>query len=440
MRESTTATTPDEIRVCEGKTQKLRQRLERWQAMFWNRTSLEPRILILGAGYAGLTCALGLKKPRAHVTLINRNDYHYLTTLLHEPAVGRRDFHEVTVDLPQLLEGSPIQFLRREVLGIDLEGQTVTVSQQGQEETLAYDFLVIALGSQPEFYDVPGLAEHALTLSNWSEARRVHLRVEEALINYKDHPEEPWRAHIVIGGAGLTGVELAGEMADWCHRAAREYGIPDGVLRITLLDGGPSVLASCKECQDRIIPLTTQLLERKGIRIVTGAHVKAIEDHCLLLGDDRTLEAGLILWTGGVRGHRLIEGSGLAVNRQKRALVNEYLQAQGHPEVFVVGDSAAATMANGVVLPPTAQLAIQQGPMVARNFCKLLSCQPLTSCEPQRLGIFISVGEKDALGVVQNRYHFSGWAARTIKNAIGYRYLISLGGWKLLWSKWRGVE
>ena len=108
--------------------------------------------------------------------------------------------------------------------------------------------------------------------------------------------------------------------------------------------------------------------------------------------------------------------------------------------MFVVGDSAAATMANGVVLPPTAQMAIQQGPMVARNFRRLLTCQPLASCEPRRLGIFLSVGEKDALGVVQNRYHFSGWAARTIKNAIGYRYLLSLGGWKLLWSKRRRAE
>jgi len=420
----------------ELELQALRSRLARMESLFWNRP-VPARIVVLGAGYAGLTCDLGLRGLAAEVTLVNRNDYHYLTTLLHEPAVGRRDFSEVTVDLPSLLEGSEVRLLKAETTAIDLERQTVTVAVGEEARELPYDFLVVALGSQPEFYHIPGLEQHALTLSSWSEAKRLHLRVEESLINFKDHPDEPWRAHIVVGGAGLTGVELAGELADWCHRVSKKYGLTQDHLRITLVDGSPSVLAACGECQDRIIPLATELLKRKGIDIINGVRVQAIEPHRVVLNNGQALEAGLIVWTGGVRGHELLEQSGLALQRQKRAVVNEYLQARDHPEVFVIGDSAAATVDGGATLPPTAQVAIHQGPMVAENFHRLFSCQTLQACEPKMMGIFLSLGHKDALGVVQNKYHFSGWMARTIKNAIGYRYLAGLGGWKLVWAKLR---
>jgi|GEM_PF-251160 len=413
----------------------LQQRFNRLQDLFWQRSAHKPRILVLGAGYAGVTCVLGLQNLDAKVTLINQNDYHYLTTLLHEPAVGRRDFHEVTVDLPGLLQNTDIAFRTGSVTAIDVEAQTVTLVFSEETDTLDYDFLVVALGSKPEFYRIPGLEENALTLNNWSEAARLHLRVEEALIDFKEHPNELWRTHIVIGGAGLTGVEVAGELADWCKTLTKSYGISSKQLKISLVDGSSTVLAACQDCQDRVIPLATKILQRKGIQIHTGVHVQAIEPHRVVLSDGQVLEAGLIIWTGGVRGNPLLEAAGFALGRQKRALVNDYLQAKDHPEIFVVGDSAAATDARGNVLPPTAQAAIQQGPMVADNFQRLFSRKPMRSCVPRKMGVLLSLGEKDALGVIENKYHFSGWVARTMKNAIAYQYLASLGGLRLAWTK-----
>ncbi len=426
------------IATVEGGTEldALHEQLDRWKALFWQRAAgRRPHVLILGAGYAGLTCALGLRDLDAEVTLLNRHDYHHLTTMMHEPAVGRRAFSEVTVDLPGLLAEGEIRLLRGEVSSIDLRAQSVEVEQAGETQALDYDFLVVALGSVPRFFDIPGLEEHALTLHNWSEAKRIHLRVEESLIDYKDHPEDDWRAHVVVGGAGLTGVELAGELADWCASVAREYGIPPEKLRVTLVDGSPTVLSSCQDCQDRVIPLATKILESKGVEIVTGVHVDAIEPHCVRLNDGRALDAGLIVWTGGVQGAPVIEQSGLAVNRQGRARVNEFLQAEGHPEVFVLGDSAAATDQNGGLLPPMAQLAAMQGPKVAANFHRLLNAEPMQPCYPRRMGVFLSLGQRDALGVIENRYHFKGAPARIIKNMIGYGYLTSLGGLRLAWAK-----
>ena len=127
---------------------------------------------------------------------------------------------------------------------------------------------MIGLGSKPEFYAIPGLEENALTLNNWNEAVRLHLRVEETLLQYKEHPEESWRTNIVIGGAGLTGVELAGELADAYRKLSKDYGIPRKDLKVTLVDGSSTVLASCQACQDRVIPLATEILENKGIELV----------------------------------------------------------------------------------------------------------------------------------------------------------------------------
>lgn len=415
----------------------LEQRFKRLQKLYWNRNSHRPHIVIVGAGYAGLTCAIGLQKIDADVTLINHNDFHYLTTLLHEPAVGRRDFSQITVDLPSLLRETVIDLKVGEVTHIDLEKQSLCLEAAESTDTIDYDYLVIAVGSKPAFYNIPGLQENAWTLNNWHEAARLHLKVEETLLEYRDKPHETWRTRILIGGAGLTGVELAGELADAYHKLSREYGIKRDELQVTIVNSGPTVLSNCEMCKDRVIPLATRILERKGVDLINNARVQAIEPNCVMLDDGRKLEAGLIIWTGGVEGHPLLEQSGLELNGQKRAIVNEFLQVEGHPEVFVVGDSAAATNMDGETLPPTAQVAIRQGPIVAENFHRVLEGQPMKSSRPRQVGLALTLGHKDALAVVDNKYNLSGWPARLLKNFIGYRYLAQLGGLRLVWSKMR---
>jgi len=417
--------------------QLIEARLERLQKLYWRPQHHRPKIVIIGAGYAGLTCAIGLQKIDADVILVNQNDFHHLTTLLHEPAVGRRDFSQITVDLPSLLRETVIDLKVGEATKLDLENQSVTINAASGEEEIDYDFLVIALGSKPAFYNIPGLEENAWTLNNWQEAARLHLRVEETLLQYKEHPEEKWRTRIIIGGAGLTGVELAGELADAYKKLSKDYGIKREDLNVTIVNSGPTVLSNCEPCQDRVIPLATQILERKGVELVNNARVQSIEPNKVVLNDGRELEAGLIIWTGGVNGHPLLEQTGLPLNRQKRAFVNEFLQTEKYPEVFVVGDSAAAMNEGGETLPPTAQVAIWQGPIVADNFHRLLEGQPMRSSMPKQVGLALSLGHKDALAVVKNKYNLSGWAARLLKNIIGYKYLAQLGGLKLVWAKMR---
>jgi NADH dehydrogenase len=343
-----------------------------------------PKILILGGGYAGVSAAVHLRQlaasEQAQVTLVNQYNYHYLTTILHHPTVWHTGYEEVSVYLPKLL--SPhVGFLRGTVQSINPSKQQVRVKTRGGRKTLTYDYLIIALGWEPQFYNIPGLEEHALVLRNLSSAQLIHSRIVMAMAAYDENPSNHWCTRIIIGGGGFTGVELAGEMADWRPRLAKTFDVDPQEIQITVIDGSETILSGF---DPRLIEQATRTLKQKGVELITGARITCVDPHCVVLGDNARLDAGVIIWAGGVRGHCLVEQSGFAVNRQGRAHVNEFLEAHNHPDIYVVGDCALAVDEHGQSLPPTAQIAVQLGYCVARNLCrKLVGRQPMPF-RPQR--------------------------------------------------------
>ena len=400
---------------------------------------MKPKILILGGGYAGVTAAVHLRNARADVTLVNDRNYHYLTTLMHHPAVWHTDYEEVSVHLPTLLSPE-IHFLRGTVETISPQDKRVKLSTRDGQQTLAYDYLIVALGWEPQYFDIPGVQQHALVLQNLKSAYLIHNRIELAMIAYDQEPLPKW-CNIVIGGGGFTGVELAGEIADWRPHLARTFDLEPEQICIYLIGAAPTVLHGFNKS---LIDRTAALLKQKGVNLITGTPIERVEDHCVILKNEcnQALDAGVILWAGGVRGHRLIEQSGFAVNRQGRAEVNEFLQVKDDPSIYVSGDCVLTFDAQNNPLPPTAQIAVQHGYCVAKNIKRVLKNQAQEPFQSRLLGTFLSLGRRDALGTIQNRHCFSGWVARTLKNGIAYRYLWSIGGTRLigrkLWQRIRG--
>lgn len=404
-------------------------------------TSQRPEILIVGGGYAGVSAAVHLKPlaaaGAANVTLVNRFNYHHLTTILHHSAVWHTDQEAVSVHLPTLL-APEIAFLRAAAEAIDPEGHRVRVKTRRGEKTLAYDILIVALGWEPQFYDIPGLEEHALVLRDLGSAYLIHSRIEAALAAYGEEAQAQGGVNLVVGGGGFTGVELAGDLADWRPRLARTFDIPLDEIHITLVEGSPTLLAGFDPA---LIERATETLVAKGVEVITGARIGCVEPQRVVLQDGHELAANVILWAGGVRGHRLVEASGLAVNKQGRAFVNDYLQARDHPDVYVIGDAALALDEEGRPLPPTAQMAVQQGYRVAENLKREFMGRPPQPFVPRRKGTFVSVGCRDALGVLNVagwQLRFSGRRAKTLKNLIAHRYLWDIGGPRLVWRKLRG--
>ena len=156
-------------------------------------------IVILGAGYAGVSAAVKLRGIKAHVTLVNHHSYHHLTTLLHQPVVGRREYRDLSLSLKDILP-EPVRFMRGRVLKIVPRESRVEIRTREGRLSLDCDIMVIALGWQPQFYDIPGLRQYGLTLDSLNASRLVHDRIEESLIAFDENPEEKWRTSIIVAG------------------------------------------------------------------------------------------------------------------------------------------------------------------------------------------------------------------------------------------------
>lgn len=230
-------------------------------------------IVILGGGYAGASAAVELHGIKAQVTLVNHHSYHHLTTLLHQPVVGRREYRDLSLPLRDVLP-KPVRFLRGRVRQIVPRENRIEIQTREGRQSLVCDIMVIALGWQPQFYDIPGLRQYGLTLDSLNASR--------------------------------TAIYLQEKQVECLANTRIAEGLPDGVL----------------------------------------------------LSDGTKIQAGVVIWTGGVRSNILVQESGLEVNRDGRAIVNEFLQAKGYDNIFVLGDCAAPTGADGNILPPTAQLAV----------------------------------------------------------------------------------
>lgn len=388
------------------------------------------RVIVLGAGYAGIAAARAL--AGTDVLLVNKHRYHHLTTLLHQPVVGHHSYRDLAVPLDKILPRS-VRVVRGTVTEIEPGERVVRVATRDGTLRLQAEALVLALGWEPQFFAIPGLEEHAHTLANLNQSRLARDHIEESLIAYDENPAETWRRSIIIGGGGLSGVELAGELAAAREELAFAYDLTSADIELTLIEGSPSLLSGLDPW---LGARARQILESKGVRCLTGAKVTAVDATGVTLADGSRIPAGTVFWTGGVRANAVLEGSGLELGKAGRAMVDDCLLAKGFPGVFVAGDCALAVDDAGRPLPTTAQLAVQEGEVAGGNALRLVQGQTLRPLRPRAKGLVASVGPRAAIAAVFGR-HLEGRLAVWLKEAIAYRYLWQIGGLRLALSKWR---
>jgi len=370
----------------------------------------ETRIVVLGAGYAGLTCFLELQAhlPRhCDLALVNLDRYHWFTTELHTYVAGE-EADAIRLPLARVVV-RPGRLVVGRVQRVDPAGRVVFLAD-GQ--TLPYDLLVFALGSEPEYYGLPGVAEHSLEVGSWEGARQLRARVHQlAAVSGGDRP--PGR--VVVAGGGLTGVELAGELADQFP----------GRLKLTLVEAGPEIMPGFAP---ELVHTARKVLEQKGVEIRTAQPIVEAEAQRIHLKDGTTLPFDLLVWAAGVRGSAVLAESGFATNRRGRALVDPYLRAEGYPDVYVVGDSAA--LINPLTsreVPPSGQVAVQMGRHAGRNILRRLRGQSQEVFVPRLRGAFASLGQREGVGQIGDE-QFVGVPAMLLKEVIEMRHIWESGG------------
>lgn len=382
-------------------------------------------IVILGGGYGGLLSALSARKymtsEEAVITVVNRVPSHQIITELHRLAAGNLSEKAVALPLEKLLRGKQINLVVDTVEKIVLDNSRVMLASG---ESLKYDALVVALGSETAFFGIPGLQEHSFTLKSVAEANKLRAHVEERIVAYSKSKNKA-DATFVVGGGGLTGVELIGEFADMLPGLCEKHGVEYQDVSLYCVEAGPSILAGFAP---ELVERAKTSLETRGVQFLTGVAVTEMKETTVFLKDGSSIETHTMVWTGGVQGNAVVANSGLEVNRG-RATVTEFLQSTSHPDVFLAGDSAVVMGPEGRPYPPTAQLAWQMGEVVGHNLFAYFKGSKMKSFTPVFSGTLGSLGRKDAIGTIgASQIRLKGTPASMMKEASNVRYLAHING------------
>ena len=350
--------------------------------LFENRGPDErPRIVIIGAGFAGVAAARALRKCDAEVLLIDRRNHHIFQPLLYQVATAVLAPSEIAAPIRQVeAKQANLNVTLGEVVGVDLSRRTVEAVSPGiGAREVRFDFLVVATGMRPSYFGHDEFAAYAPGLKNLADAETIRTKILSAFEMAEATDDENERArymNFVLVGAGPTGVELAASLADMVRVTLRRNfrQIDPAMSTITLLEGGDRVLPSfAPSLSER----AARHLTRIGVTVMTGVKVENVDAHGVIAGGKR-IESATVLWTAGVAASPSIKLLDVKTDRAGRALVEPFLNLHGWPYVFVTGDTASIQQ-DGRPVPGVAQAAIQQGRYVGR-----LIADQISGREPKR--------------------------------------------------------
>ncbi len=379
------------------------------------------RIVILGGGFGGVYAALEVvrrfSRRAVQVTLINRENFFLFTPMLHEVAASDLDLTHIVNPLRKLLPG--VNLFHGDVDRIDLPARRLVISHghEHHHHEIGYDHLVLALGSVTNFFDLPGLAERALTMKSLGDA--IHLRnrliasLEEADFECASHQREPLLTLVVAGG-GFAGVETIGAVHDFWLEAVRYYPhLKPEQLRLVLVHPGAVILP---ELGPELGAYAQRRLAARGIEVRVGTRVQACEPDHVRLDDGTTIPTRTLVWTAGTSPHPLLAALPCAKDRG-RVVVDAQLEVPEWPGVWAVGDCAAVPDPAGGHCPPTAQHALRQGQLAARNIAAAEHGRVKQAFAFRGLGQLAAIGKRTGVARILG-WKFSGfvawWLWRTI--------------------------
>lgn len=359
-----------------------------------------PRIVIVGAGFAGFQAARSLcrlARGRAEVVLINPTDYFLYLPLLPEVSAGLLHPRNISVSIPGTLP--QVRLILAEATNVDLDGRRVSYRDaEGQDGTISYSRLVLSVGSVNKLLPVPGVAEHAHGFRGIPEALylRDHMTRQLELADASDDPaERTARTTFVVVGAGYTGTEVAAHGVRYTDLMYDHHPrLRDHRPRWILLDKAERVLP---ELDPRLSESAAMVLQERGVQLRTRTSVQEATADGVRLSDGTSVSTRSLIWCVGVRPDPFVAGLGLLTNNG-RVQVDEYLNVPGRPEVYACGDAAAVPDLTkpGALTPGTAQHAARQGRRVARNIAASYGQGRRRPYKHHDLGFVVDLGGTDA--------------------------------------------
>jgi NADH:ubiquinone reductase (H+-translocating) len=384
-----------------------------------------PHVVIVGGGFAGLAAARALGRAPARVTLIDRMNHHLFQPLLYQVATCVLSSDEIAAPIRHLLRRQRNTSVEmRTVLGVDPHQRTVSVGEPGQvARSLRYDYLILATGASGSYFgheEWARLAPYPKTIPDVLKMRDKILRLFELAEIEDDPAQRRDLLTFILVGAGPTGVEMAGALATMTRTTLKSEfrRIDPASARILLVDAGPRILAAFSET---LAVRTHRYLTRMGVEIRTGARVEHLDEEGVVVTGER-LRSRCVFWTAGVHGSPAGTWLGAETDSAGRVKVLPDLTVPGHPEVFVVGDTASIAH-NGRPLPGVAQVAIQTGHYAGQAIRRTLAKErPLPPFSYLDKGNLATVSPTFAI-FERGRWRLSGWPAKLVWTFIHLLYL-----------------
>ena len=363
------------------------------------KTSLKPRVVILGAGFGGLTAARAMADT-AHVTVVDRHNFQTFLPLLYQVSTAGLAADHVAHPIRGALRKSGVQFRMGSPISVDHKNKTIKLDSS---EVLAFDQLVVALGSVTADFSIPGVAQYALGMKSVSEALAIRAEVMrrfEDLCRFEDDTS----FSISVVGGGPTGVEMAGAFAelvrgplknDQAHAAAH--------IRINLIEAGPRILPMFSE---KLSARAKKDLEKLGVNVLLNTAVAELKPRSIIVKDGNEIASEVTIWAAGVKG----EPAGGLLNLplvSTRIDVDETLQVKNYPGIFAIGDISGFVGKDGRFLPMVAPVAMQQGRFIAKQIKRLADGKALEAFKYIDKGSMATIGRHKAVVEVKN-FRMSG--------------------------------
>ena len=366
------------------------------------RETSEGSVVVIGGGIAGIACAKQLAKHHVPVTLVDRNNYSQFQPMLYQVATAQI----VSTGVARSLRGifrkrKSVAVKMATVTEVDAEARTVTCDDG---TVFSGDYLVLAMGSRPNFFGTPGAEDHAFPFYALADAQRLRSRIFTVFEDADRNPKliDEGALNFVIVGAGATGVETAGALADLINDVMpqRFHDLGLEPARVYVVDPGDVVLRPFSE---NAHAYAAKMLERKKVELVLGVKVTQVATDRVVLSDGREIMSRTIVWAGGIQGADLAARTGIAPGRSGRIDVNADLTVDGLDRVYALGDVANTSGPDGNPFPQLGSVAMQAGKWAADNILADMAGKPRREFAYRDKGIMAMVGHNAAIAEVGER-------------------------------------
>jgi NADH dehydrogenase len=354
----------------------------------------KPKIVIIGAGFGGLTAARSLRNI-ADVTLVDRHNFQTFLPLLYQVASAGLAADHVVHPVRGALRKTDIQFRMGSPLVIDYTNKTVKLDSS---ELLSYDYLILALGSVTNDFGIKGVSEFSLGMKSVNEALKIRadiMRRFEDLCRFTDDTE----LSISVVGGGPTGIEMAGAIAELKRGPLKSDSAKAAKnIHIRIVEAGPRLLPSFSP---KLSERTKRDLEKLGVEVILNAGVKEVKADTLTFDNGVEVSSEITIWAAGVKGEPTLEVLQIPM-RDNRVVVDSTLEVEHRPDIFAIGDSAGAKSADGRYLPMVAPVAMQQARFLAKHIQRNLRAEPFVAFKYKDKGSMATIGRHKAVVEVGN--------------------------------------